>query len=34
MINRELFVKFLRVFLFQPGTAFWQAVAHKQQKGG
>ena len=26
MVNRELFVKFLRVYAFQPATAFWRAV--------
>jgi ubiquinone/menaquinone biosynthesis C-methylase UbiE len=26
MVNRDLFVKFLRVYAFQPATAFWRAV--------
>jgi ubiquinone/menaquinone biosynthesis C-methylase UbiE len=26
MVNQELFVKFLRVYAFQPATAFWRAV--------
>lgn len=26
MVNRELFVSFLRVYAFQPATAFWRAV--------
>lgn len=26
MVNQELFIKFLRVYAFQPATAFWRAV--------
>jgi trans-aconitate methyltransferase len=26
MVNQELFIEFLRVYAFQPATAFWRAV--------